>query len=658
MRKSYLLYAIGAGLAFSACSSEENLPEKSPVLEKDKSFYVNVAITTNADFGGTRANSEGYDGTGNPDFEKGENSESVVNNVYFVFYDANGLVVGQPVSVSVDDLGTASTDDPTGNILRSYTSVVRVDVNRGESMPQQVMCYVNPVATDGLASSLQRVETITREGFNGVNGTFAMSNSVYYQNDQNGTDVTRAVEIGDGQLFESRTEAEEAVDANESAARVVINVERYASKVKFSFGNANVADVAYTPANEDVTLTFVPEKWDVNATDKNTFVTKAFRENGGLCSPAGTNMNYGQVVAELDRGTDWTWNSPIMTRSYWAFSPAYYSNVYPYNAHDVKGNEENYALNYLTYNDVIATSNTLVPSTTAGIKYTNETTVSRAGLDSSNPAAAIASVVLAGHYQVAVGGTTLTNTPTFYTVSDFESTKPQVLFGATLNGGAVTSAIAGTNTVIEYLVDKESALLVRTGTEGNYVYSPLTKDNLASVFNALTVARPSDAVFEGLGEYAASRKVTLQITNPANVTVGNTLCINLGNGPQVIGDGEGQVSVLDANMSLVTAAGYADMYNEGQAYFNIPIRHLGWYAGTNPNATAESIDYSAARVGDFGLVRNHVYNIVVNSITGLATAIADPDDPIVPPVETKDYYVAYRLNILNWAIVPVQNVDL
>ena len=63
-------------------------------------------------------------------------------------------------------------------------------------------------------------------------------------------------------------------------------------------------------------------------------------------------------------------------------------------------------------------------------------------------------------------------------------------------------------------------------------------------------------------------------------------------------------------------------------------------------------------VGDFGLVRNHVYSINVTTIKGLGTAIADPTDPTVPPAETTDYFVAYRLNILNWAIVPTQNVDL
>lgn len=194
MRKSYLLYAIGAGLALTACSSEENAPRQDVALEKAKSFYVNVAINTNSDLM-TRAD-------GNPDgFEKGLVPESQVNSVYFVFYDSNGVVVGQPVSVPVSALNTPTADSEDGNVLRSYTSIVQVDVNRGEYLPSQVMCYINPVSTDGLANSLQNVETITRQGYQGTGNGFSMSNSVYYPNRENATHVTRAAQIAEGLLY-------------------------------------------------------------------------------------------------------------------------------------------------------------------------------------------------------------------------------------------------------------------------------------------------------------------------------------------------------------------------------------------------------------------------------------------------------------------------
>lgn len=58
------------------------------------------------------------------------------------------------------------------------------------------------------------------------------------------------------------------------------------------------------------------------------------------------------------------------------------------------------------------------------------------------------------------------------------------------------------------------------------------------------------------------------------------------------------------------------------------------------------------------MVRNHTYDIEVESITGLGTGIGTPTDPIIPPAESKDYYVKYKVNVLKWALVPSQKVLL
>ena len=103
--------------------------------------------------------------------------------------------------------------------------------------------------------------------------------------------------------------------------------------------------------------------------------------------------------------------------------------------------------------------------------------------------------------------------------------------------------------------------------------------------------------------------------------------------------------------SDLLSAGYARQYGEGLAYFSIPIQHLGF------NQTG-TLDYTTARAGSFGLVRNHVYAINVKSISGLATALRDANQPIVPPMDEKTYYINARLNVLNWRLVPTQEVEL
>ena len=78
-------------------------------------------------------------------------------------------------------------------------------------------------------------------------------------------------------------------------------------------------------------------------------------------------------------------------------------------------------------------------------------------------------------------------------------------------------------------------------------------------------------------------------------------------------------------------------WNDGKCYFYVPVEHYG---------------------GKVGVVRNHWYNLTVNSITGLGTPVADPDDEIVPEKITEEtYYVAAQVQILKWKMVS-QNVDL
>ena len=78
-------------------------------------------------------------------------------------------------------------------------------------------------------------------------------------------------------------------------------------------------------------------------------------------------------------------------------------------------------------------------------------------------------------------------------------------------------------------------------------------------------------------------------------------------------------------------------WNEGKCYFFVPVEHLG---------------------GKTGVVRNHWYQLVVNSVSGLGTPVADPTEPIDPNViEDETYYVAAQVQILKWKMVS-QDVSL
>ena len=81
----------------------------------------------------------------------------------------------------------------------------------------------------------------------------------------------------------------------------------------------------------------------------------------------------------------------------------------------------------------------------------------------------------------------------------------------------------------------------------------------------------------------------------------------------------------------------AEIRKEGRAYYYTDVAHLG---------TAK------------GIVRNHYYQIDVNSIKGFGTPVYDPDSKFVPVVpEDTQTYLAARINVLSWRIVK-QTVDL
>ena len=81
----------------------------------------------------------------------------------------------------------------------------------------------------------------------------------------------------------------------------------------------------------------------------------------------------------------------------------------------------------------------------------------------------------------------------------------------------------------------------------------------------------------------------------------------------------------------------AEIRKEGRAYYYTDVAHLG---------TAK------------GIVRNHFYQIDVNSIKGFGTPVYDPDSEFVPVVpEDTQTYLAARINVLSWRIVK-QTVNL
>lgn len=668
MKTTKFFYGMAAFAAIGmvSCSSEEPIADNgNGIATADGKMYVNLAIR--GDLPGTRSSSSnGAPGDDDTDFSPGTEQESEIKEVYFVFYDAAGHPVNT-VSKKWSDLQESTVTSPSGTVEQARYDVVEVSYFKGQGMPAKVMCYINPITPAALQSNLSDIQTVTRENVTTGEGstlTFPMSNAVYFE-DSNATEPIVAVDLA-GKTFETREEANAALDkiGTDNSGVAEIYVERYASKLTFSFPS-EVSDYITKAGTlnggataPEVVLSYVIDGWEVNAQAKQTYVVKSFREPGsdGVILP--TSFSYGTLNAaingELTANNAWTWNNPGFHRSYWAISPAYFQADYPEVASDLNDIVVNQ--NYLSYNDIDNNGKKHDGTTPY---YYRETTVGTKALDSDNPAAAVPYITVIGHYTLTVGGTAVPADTdggvSFYTYDTYANeageSRPYVYFRNSAN--SLESAVSGGVSMYRRFLAQTNILYKKVGDQ----YVRLDVDNngdAAMLMDALEVKHPSEEV---KGEMKlANRQVTLQFKENADV---NGIYIANGNGYHLIGDGEGQVSVVLANQLLMNQVGYAVYYNGGKGAFNIPVKHLGWYrAGNEQKDEKGKIDWSKVRVGDFGMVRNHVYNINVTEVTGLAAGVADPATPIIPPADTDETYIAYRVNILKWAVVPSQGVVL
>lgn len=661
MKTNKLILGTFAAFALLACSKENPVQTQDTPLEQDEVRFVNISIGSPPSL--TKA----------PDFNAGEEYENSVTDVQLLFFDKAGNRVGTITTINEETwkAGEKINDSETTvpNVNRYYAKATQVSLRRGENLPSYVMAFVNAISgelTGPTFDSLENIEkyTLSKNLYNGKG--FAMSNSVYYGKDAvTGVADSKimATPISIDQLFKTKTAAEEALAVQGSNTAIVdIYVERYAAKVQFGFSGA-VTPV--TTANGK-SLTFVPEAWAINADEDEYYITKSFFASSDSSEPA--------TLAQMDEalvGWDW-WNDADNFRSYWAQSANYWATAYPRVSDEIieaagwKDNKQTadspYKLKYYSYEEIILNSadgtttnynrlaqiapNAVAGQTSSNVLYARENTVDAAAFSASlNPKATVPAIVLVGKYKVLEGEVLQDVEDIFYLKGNSENlryfTKEEMY--------------------ADFLANQALLFSDATGTKLTY------SDNVAG---KLAIEHPAAAV---RGELLTdSRYVTLQLTEAAMDSEdiftydsdGNIVTLkSLKNEPEDTDENKTKNASFLASLNslLWQEVGSVRGYYKGHAYFYIPIKHLGFddlsgQEEENPNSA--DFDWTEAKSGAFGIVRNHFYNIEVTGIKGVGSGIPSADIPIVPPLDDEDYYIAARINILNWAVVPKYSLEL
>ena len=120
-----------------------------------------------------------------------------------------------------------------------------------------------------------------------------------------------------------------------------------------------------------------------------------------------------------------------------------------------------------------------------------------------------------------------------------------------------------------------------------------------------------------------------------------TLASNVGE--LYVKDGETYKTVSKDDVNAALAKEEAQVRStDGATYYYTPIKHLG----------------DAGKLGEYGIVRNHSYQVTIQNIKGFGTPVYDPNkeiDPMIPSDENT--YLAASIKVLSWRVVS-STVDL
>ncbi|MDE7396233.1 MAG: Mfa1 family fimbria major subunit [Muribaculum sp.] len=166
--------------------------------------------------------------------------------------------------------------------------------------------------------------------------------------------------------------------------------------------------------------------------------------------------------------------------------------------------------------------------------------------------------------------------------------------------------------VLKYLTEDGTKYYKRTEESGKAIYTPISPADIT--FKTATVAGKLDK--NKKGTYYVYPCLTENNTKIKWYTAA---------------DGESNITGTALNNILLNMQ-HAKIWNTGDTYYYADIEHYGKQKG---------------------VVRNHIYDIAVGGIYGFGTPVWDDEEIIVPEKpEDDDTYIAAKINILSWRIVP------
>jgi hypothetical protein len=324
------------------------------------------------------------------------------------------------------------------------------------------------------------------------------------------------------------------------------------------------------------------------------------------------------VTAETDKGylskhIDASWASDLFGNEAWNYYP-FFRSFWAKNPADVKQNWHN-------FDDIAAKGGKNYTGDLDNSIYINENADQTLGITAESTGADVepfTKVLIAGELVDAEGNAIEVCQYAGAKIIDKANLKKLLLQNLANNGMIYSYETTGTET---------------GGTETTYTALAEADVEFVSALDSEFEGKPDDFETEATqGRY----RVYLQLTSAGAAK--NWSKSNAKEQPE----GSRFANSTAVNEYLAKQCGPAQIHKGGLTYYYFPIRHLG----------------ESGKVGFYGVVRNHIYNCVINSIVGLGTPVYDPSEVIYPEKpENEETFIAAHINILSWRVVN-NNVDL
>ena len=609
--------------AMVACTNDDLLenPKDNPVLNGEKG-YLKVKLV----------NTTGSAGRASDGFEEGTADENEVKKVDFFFYN-NGAFFKTADETELSWTGS------TGNVEKIAEAVVVLTGLTSTEYPNSVLTLVNAsnelkaeLNNKSLADAYKVIEETVTNG-----NEFVMTNSSFVPEDLEGKPVNELSTVETSTyaatvITQDDFILESSDEALENANTVNIYVERLAAKVR-----VGVASTANANTSNGVTLFNLGEYPVKNsATDLTTTATQTLyaKVTGWKLNATTKETN---LIKKIDKKWDFVdpyhfdWNNAANYRSYWAKSTNYgdATAIYPAGFAAAVG-----------IDGVVNPGTTDKPAdddaTGAELNYINWSELTNAMgsheycMENTNTVEILAGKAATEDAEAVA--------PAFY------SAVTQVVLGAQIcdaNGNPVT------------LIRYNRTLY----TEDAFIARILNEVNL-DITKKVVTGEGADAVTT----YAKLGKADLKVVNiyDGKVTVEAKdtdadwyVGTWTGEGEDAVFTETGAYTGTTLSERLEAIDVEAEYYNNGMMHYVVPLKHLR--ESDNNLWTNGNIDIAEA---EYGIVRNHVYDLTINKIEKLGTSVYDEKEDIIKQtIDEKTYLIAAQLNILSWKIVG-QSVDL